>query len=156
MGPSDVAIVLGNKVELDGKPSKRLQSRLDKAVELYNEKYFDHIIVSGGIGKEGFDEAKVMKDYLVKAGIQHYAIIEDNNGVNTFMTAKNSKVIMDRDELNSAMVITQYYHVTRTTLAMRKVGIDRIYSAHASIFELRDFYSLTREVIGFYAYLLLK
>jgi len=31
---SDVAVVLGNKVELDGYPSKRLQGRLDRAVEL--------------------------------------------------------------------------------------------------------------------------
>ncbi len=47
IGRSDVGIVLGNKVELDGRPSKRLQSRLDKALDLYNQNYFEHIIVRG-------------------------------------------------------------------------------------------------------------
>lgn len=153
---SDVGIVLGNKVELDGQPSKRLQSRLDKAVDLYNQTFFEQIIVSGGIGKEGFDEAKVMKDYLVKAGIPSEAIIEDGNGVDTISTAKNSKVIMDRYKYKSAMIITQYFHVTRTTLAMHKVGIDTVYSAHAEIFEPRDLYSLIREFFGYYSYLVLK
>jgi len=156
LGPSDVGVVLGNKVELDGSPSKRLMSRLDKAIELYNDKYFKYIIVSGGTGKEGFDEAKVMKDYLVKAGVQADAVIEDNNGINTYMTAKNLKDIMDGNKLQSAMVITQYYHVTRTKLAMHKVGIEKVFSAHAKIFELRDFYSLAREFIGYYAYLFLR
>lgn len=100
--------------------------------------------------------AKVMKNYLVKVGIPADAIIEDSNGIDTFMTAKNSKAIMDRNKFQSAMVITQFYHVTRTTLAMHKVGIEKVYSAHARIFEIRDFYSLTREFFGFYIYLFQK
>lgn len=58
---SEVAVVLGNKVELDGRPSKRLQGRLDRAVELYKKEYFNYVIVSGGIGKAGFNEAVIMK-----------------------------------------------------------------------------------------------
>ena len=156
LGQCDVGIVLGNKVEQDGTPSKRLQSRLDKAAELYNDNYFNSIIVSGGIGKEGFDEAKVMKEYLVKAGIPADVIIEDNKGIDTYMTAKNAKYIMESNNFQSAMVISQYFHITRTTLAMQKVGINQVYSAHGRLFELRDLYSLTREFFGYYAYLLLK
>lgn len=156
LGRADVGIVLGNKVELDGRPSKRLQFRLDRAIELYNNKYFEYIIVSGGIGKEGFDEAKVMKDYLVKAGIPADRIIEDDKGDDTLMTAQNSKIIMDSNKFQSAMIITQYYHVTRTKLAMHMVGVEKVYSSHAKIFELRDFYSLLREFFGYYRYLLLK
>lgn len=33
--PVDAAVVLGNKVEVNGRPSERLKSRLDKSVELY-------------------------------------------------------------------------------------------------------------------------
>ena len=44
IGASDVAVVLGNKVELDGKPSKRLQGRLDRAVELYEKEYFKYVL----------------------------------------------------------------------------------------------------------------
>jgi|GEM_PF-4070836 len=65
----DVAIVLGNKVEVSGIPSPALKSRLDRALELYREGYLQHIIVSGGVGKEGHDEAYVMKGYLVDGGV---------------------------------------------------------------------------------------
>lgn len=152
--PVDVAVVLGNKVELNGHPSERLKARLDKSVELYNEGYYTFIIVSGGIGKEGFNEAKVMKAYLTDKGIAEDKIIEDSNGYNSYMTAQNTHTIMDELELDSAMIITQYFHISRTKLAFRKAGIEEIFSAHANIFELRDIYSLIREFPAYYKYLL--
>jgi len=156
LGHCDVAIVLGNKVELDGYPSKRLQSRLDRAVTLYKQKYFEKIIVSGGFGKEGFDEAEVMKDYLVMAGIPNSSIIIDSRGTNTEMTSEITKYIMDTTDLHSAMVITQYYHITRSKLALHQVGIKEVYSAHARFFEIRDIYSIFREFFAYYQYLWFK
>lgn len=149
----DVGIVLGNKVELSGVPSMRLKARLDRTVELYRKNYFDHIIVSGGIGKEGYDEAVVMKDYLVTKGIPGDIIILDHEGYNTFLTAQNSKEIMLHNNFDTAMVISQYFHITRTKLAFKKLGLS-VYSAHARIFEIRDIYSYAREFAGFYKYLL--
>ncbi|MBH5316326.1 YdcF family protein [Paenibacillus sp. GSMTC-2017] len=150
----DVAVVLGNKVEVNGQPSERLKARLDKSVELYNGGYFTNIIVSGGIGKEGFDEAKVMKSYLIDKGLPEDKIIEDNNGYNSYMTAQNTSKIMDELEFDSAMVITQYFHISRTKLAFRKMDIKEVYSAHANIFEFRDIYSIIREFPAYYKYLL--
>ncbi len=112
----DAAVVLGNKVEKDGQPSKRLEARLNKSVELYEEGYFTFIIVSGGIGKEGYNEPAVMKSYLIDKGIPKDKII-DSNGYNSYMTAENTKEIMHELDLNSVMVITQYFHVSRTKLA---------------------------------------
>jgi len=151
---ADVGIVLGNKVELNGEPSPRLKSRLDKAVELYNRDFFDRVIVSGGRGKEGFDEAEVMRDYLAANNIPLNAIMMDNNGSNSYLTAVNSKKIMNAEGFASALIITQYYHISRTNLAFYKLGVTSVYSAHADIFEFRDAYSLMREFFGFYKYLL--
>jgi vancomycin permeability regulator SanA len=47
--PADVAVVLGNTVNPDGKPSRRLQARLDKTIELYRVGLFQNTIVSGGV-----------------------------------------------------------------------------------------------------------
>lgn len=149
----DIAVVLGNKVELDGQPSNRLQARLDKARELYEEGYFEHIVVSGGVGEEGFDEAKVMKEYLVNRGIPSEVIFEDSYGYNSYMTAENTRAIMKDLNLESVMVISQYFHISRTKLAFRKLGFEEVYSAHAEIFEVRDFYSIIREFPAYYKYL---
>ncbi|WP_243643851.1 YdcF family protein [Paenibacillus pinisoli] len=152
--PVDVAVVLGNKVELNGQPSERLKARLDRTVELYEEEYFPMVIVSGGIGSEGFDEAKVMKAYLVDQGIPGNKIFEDNNGYNSYMTAQNANRIMKELELDSAMIVTQYYHVTRTKLAFRKMDVSDVYGAHARFFEIRDVYSIIREFPAYYKYLI--
>lgn len=148
----DVAVVLGNKVEENGAPSDRLRSRLDRTIELYQADYFNFIVVSGGIGKEGFDEAVAMKDYLVKYGIDEANIIVDNKGNNTMLTALNTKEIITEQNLSSVMVITQFYHVSRCKLAFDRAGVKEVYSAHSNYSETRDLYSLVREFFGYYKY----
>ncbi|MDL4843082.1 YdcF family protein [Aquibacillus rhizosphaerae] len=153
LNETDVGVVLGNKVELDGQPSDRLRARLDKAIDLYLENYISHVIVSGGVGKEGFDEAEVMKNYLVNEGIPTENITTDSDGYNTLMTAENANKIMYQLELDTVTVITQYHHITRSKLAFEKQGFETVYGAHAEIFQMRDFYSIFREFFAFYKYL---
>lgn len=151
---SDVAVVLGNKVELSGEPSERLKGRLNKAIELYEKGYFEYIIVSGGIGKEGYDEAEIMKIYLVEKGIPEDKILVDSDGYNSLMTAQNAKNIMNKMNFDNITIITQFYHISRTKLAFEKMDIENVYSAHADYYELRDIYSLTREFFAYYKYLI--
>lgn len=155
VGTADVAVVLGNRIEKDGTPSDRLKGRLDKAVDLYNKGWYSHIIVSGGMGKEGYDEAVVMRQYLVDRGIPAENILIDSAGINTFFTAKNSARLMAMHEWKSTMVISQYFHISRSRLAMSRFGVQRIYAAHADYYEWRDVYSLGREVVA-YAYYLIR
>jgi vancomycin permeability regulator SanA len=81
-------VVLGNTVNKDGTLSNRLKARLDKFVELYNKNFCPKISVSGGLGKEGFKGAEIMRLYLLANAIDDKNIIVDNNGNNTFLTAK--------------------------------------------------------------------
>ncbi|PKK88557.1 MAG: hypothetical protein CVV64_18315 [Candidatus Wallbacteria bacterium HGW-Wallbacteria-1] len=87
---SDAILIFGNKVETSGEPSERLKSRLDQGIKLYEQKMASLIIVSGGFGREGFDEALIMKDYLMKRGVPEDAIITDQKGSNTYQTAKRT------------------------------------------------------------------
>lgn len=151
--PADVAVVLGNTVERDGRPSARLRARLDKAVELYRGGLFRHIIVSGGVGVEGFNEAEVMKSYLISQGVPEGRIVADGGGLTTSLTARNAARLMQEQGWQSALVISQYFHIPRTRLAVESCGVRPVYSAHAEYFELRDVYSIAREVIGYGAYL---
>ena len=151
----DVAVVMGNKVETDGNPSLRLKSRLDKTIDLYEKGYFEYIIITGGVGIEGFDEAIVMKEYLISYGIPEGKIIVDNQGYNTYLTAKNSKEIMENKKFDSIMIISQYHHISRSKLIFSKVNIENVYSAHSNYFELRDIYSIVRDFFAYYKYLLL-
>jgi vancomycin permeability regulator SanA len=151
---ADVAIVPGNTVERDGRPSARLRARLDQALTLYRQGLFPDVIVSGGVGSEGFDEAEVMKRYLVENGMPESHIHVDGGGATTYLTAGNAARMMRENGWRSAMVVSQYFHVPRMRLALKRSGITPVFSAHAQYFELRDVYSIAREVIGYGAYLL--
>lgn len=154
IGKADVALVLGNRVNIDGTPSPRLRARLDKTLELYHEGYFPTIIVSGGIGIEGYDEAKVMGEYLVSHGVPANQIIMDNEGINTYASAKNTLQIIRDSNKKSVFVISQYFHLPRARLTLERLGISPIYSAHANFFKWRDIYSSLREVAAYISYAL--
>jgi vancomycin permeability regulator SanA len=151
---ADVAIVPGNTVEKDGRPSARLRARLDQTVALYRQGLFPNVIVSGGVGSEGFDEAEVMKSYLVENGVPEGRIHVDSGGATTHLTARNAARMMREHGWQRAMVVSQYFHVPRTRLALKRSGVTPVFSAHARYFELRDVYSIAREVVGYGAYLL--
>ncbi|MCX6955449.1 MAG: YdcF family protein [Verrucomicrobia bacterium] len=153
LAPADVGLVLGSKVELDGRPSTRLRARLDRTLELYRAGYFPWVITSGGFGKEGYDEAVVMRDYLVAGGIPPDRVIVDGHGDNTFESAKNTRRIVQGRNLKSVLVVTQYFHIPRSRLALRRFQISEVHSAHARIYEFRDTYSALRESFGYLAYL---
>lgn len=93
VGTADVALVLGNTVNSDGTPSPRLKARLDTCVTQFQGGNFKLIIVSGGTGKEGFPEGTAMKSYLVRNGLPEDAILVDNQGVDTYASARNAKEI---------------------------------------------------------------
>ncbi|HLD61194.1 MAG TPA: YdcF family protein [Patescibacteria group bacterium] len=153
--PADVAVVLGNKVERDNTPSKRLQARLNRGAELYHNGLTEKIIVSGGIDATGHDEAEVMKKYLIGQAVPTEVIITDNQGYNTYATAKNAAEIMQRENWDSVILVSQYFHLPRTKLAFKKFGVTKTYTAHARMWpEFRDFYSLPREVVAYYKYLM--
>ncbi len=153
-GNCDLAVVLGNKVEKNGQPSTRLKSRLDKAFEIFKKGGTKYLLMSGGVGKEGFDEAKVMKNYLVKKGINKKKIFVDSKGNNSYMTAKNTKKLLNKNLFKNVMIISHYYHISRTKLAFKKVGIDNVFHHHANIdIELREPFSIFREFVGYYVYL---
>jgi len=151
--PVSLAVVLGNQVLPNGEPSHRLKMRLDRAITLYHKGYFSWILVSGGTGKEGFDEAKVMKRYLQEHKIPGSAIFMDSKGNNTYLTAKHTRRLMQQKKWHSVLLISQYFHISRCKLAFSRFGLAQVHSARAVYsFEWRELYSLFREFFGYYAY----
>lgn len=149
---ANIAVILGSKVNKDGSLSERLKARLDKGLELFRDSLVKELYVSGGLGKEGFHEGMVMQNYLISKGIPSNLIKVDNQGINTRSTALN--FVGDYPSETSAIIVTQYFHVSRCKLAFRQVGIEKVQGVHGDLFELRDPYSAFREFFGFYKYLI--
>jgi vancomycin permeability regulator SanA len=152
----DVGIVLGAGVHKNGLPSQRLAARLDTAVELYKQGRFAMVIVSGGIDQNGTDEAKAMSDYLEARQIPLSAILVDNQGANTAATARSGAALMKAHQLKSALIISQFFHIARTRLALQANGIQDVHSVYPKHFERRDVYSVLREVVAIPYYVLAR
>lgn len=150
---ADVAIVFGSKVEETGDPSARLKARLDTSAELHASGRVARIFVSGGAGDEGFDESAVMRDYLLEAGLPEVVIVADPKGVTTEATCTNARAFMDAEGLETAAIVTQYFHVPRARWSCGREGIEVAGARAPRFFEMRDIYSLARETVAFPAYL---
>lgn len=149
---ADAAVVPGNQVYADGTLSKRLQKRVEHSAWLYREGRVKYIIVSGGRGKEGYDEGTAMKEYLAGQGIPENVIIADNKGVNTLATVKNTVKIMNDNNFKSIIAVSQYFHLPRIKMLFKKYGYRNICTSAPKYFELRDIYSLLREFPAYYKY----
>ena len=151
-GRADVALVLGNAVDAQNRPSARLQARLDRTAEGYRHGDFPCVIASGGVEPGGHDEAAIMRDYLAAHGVPAERIIADNQGINTYASARFTAQTMRARGWRSVYVVTQYYHVPRARLALTRFGVKTVYSAHARFFEPTDAYALLREMVGYVKY----
>ncbi len=153
--PSDVAVILGTRVSPNGVPSFWLRGRLERGLELYQAGTVKHIIVSGGLGREGHQEADVMREYLIARGVPAEKIFTDRAGDDTFATARNAKKIMDAQNFQSAVIVSHYYHLPRAQLAFKRFGIVNV-SASGVVTNPRwkDVGNLLREFAAFYFYAL--
>lgn len=148
LAPADVIVVPGSTVAADGTPSPRLRARLDAALLAYRQGWAPVILVSGGTGVEGFDEARVMGDYLRGKGVPATAVVEDGAGDDTELTAIHTAKYLRQHDLRRAIVATQYFHVPRTELLLRTYGVEVTGRVHARFLALRDVYSTSREVVA--------
>ena len=154
-GKADVALVLGNAVKADGKPSALLQERLDRAAEGYRHGDYPLLIVSGGYGKIGGDEATAMRNYLVGQGLPADRIIIDSHGVNTYESARFTARLLHERGWRSVCVVTHYYHVPQTRLALHRFGVETVYSLHAGSYGEDQYkFHLAREMVGLVKYAL--
>lgn len=144
--PADVAIVLGNTVLPSGEPSPRLAARLDRAYECYAARQCRILFVSGGVDPAGADEAAVMRNYLQARGVPADRIVMDSGGNNSWATARHASAYMREHGYTSALAVTQYFHLPRTMLALRRHGVADVSGGYPRFFEWRDLYSVFREL----------
>lgn len=148
--PASAAVILGAKVHSDGRLSTSLADRVRTGIELYRSGLAAQLVMSGGTGESGVDEAAAMRDFAVAAGVPASAIVLDSAGVNTDATVANTCAMADGGRL---MVVSQFYHLPRIKLAYRAAGCD-VYTVPAgeSMPIAKTPLFVLREIPGFWVY----
>ena len=155
--PADVAVVFGARVYADGQPSPLLADRIRTAVDLYKSGDVPILIMSGGDGVDGYNEAQVMRDVAVGAGVDPAAILVDPDGNSTEATVNDVRAILSTrakdPALERVIAVSQAYHLPRIQLAFGTIGIDVLTVPAAEAQPIRELPLLMlREVPAFWAY----
>jgi vancomycin permeability regulator SanA len=88
--------------------------------------------MSGGDGTDGFNEALVMRDRAIAAGVDPAAILVDATGINTDATVDHTLTLLasltespgSMATAQTLIAVSQPYHLPRIQLAFSGAGID--------------------------------
>ena len=119
-----VWLVLWASVLSSGRPSTILQDRLDSAYELYEGGKIENILVSGDNSREEYNESDAMGDYLVGRGVPEDDVFRDYAGFDTYDSMYRSRDIFG---VESMMIFTQEYHLSRSVYIAKRLGIDAVW-----------------------------
>ncbi len=121
---ADAVVVFGAQVHRDGHLSTSLKDRMTTAVDLYRDDLVDYLIVSGGVGDSGLNEALVMRDVAIEEGVPAERVVVDSSGVNTDATVRNTMPFFGAEGWTRILAVSQYYHLPRIKLAYQRAGWD--------------------------------
>jgi vancomycin permeability regulator SanA len=127
---ADVAVVFGARVFASGQLTTSLEDRVRTAADLYADGLVDTLIMSGGVGESGHDEAEVMRDRAIELGVPSCAIVLDHQGLDTDRTVANTVAGFAEDGSTRVLAVSQFYHLPRIKMAYRAAG-QQVYTVPA-------------------------
>lgn len=134
---NDIKYIVYSKIKDNGKTSKYglvfgnsmlIKERVEKAVELYNNKRIQKVIFMGGVNGVSnqnnslIAEADKMRELAIKLGINENDIIVENTSNNTFENIDNAMYLL-RDEIDTIKnitIITSEFHLKRCYAILKK------------------------------------
>ncbi|MDJ0900498.1 MAG: YdcF family protein [Xenococcus sp. MO_188.B8] len=119
----DVIVVLGAAVWKGSIPSPSLHRRILHAIELIHCQKASTLILSGGIGKYPPSEAQIMRQISLEQGIHENQIILDEQAQSTLESAINCTRIIQENQWDNVLIVSDHYHIFRAVLLFRLLGI---------------------------------
>ncbi len=133
--PFDVGILLGGTLSPSVDPPLGIQqfgqraNRMTETVALFHSGKIRRILLSGGDGRlfgQREPEAKVLREYLLRAGVPDSCIWVEARSRNTHENAVFSKNLLDEKARPEAslLLITSAMHLRRAVGCFQKIGLD--------------------------------
>jgi len=115
-----VAIIFGAGLWRDGSPTPILRDRVATGAELYFAGKVEKLLMSGDNRFEDYNEPAAMRDYAVQLGVPENTIVLDYAGRRTYDTCFRARDIF---ELDSAILVTQGFHLPRALYTCNALGV---------------------------------
>jgi len=116
---ADAIVVFGGGVGETGSPGKSTIERARYAAELYKRGYADKIIFSSGYAYT-YNDAENMRLFAISMGIPGKDIILEQKANSAYENVMFSKEILERNDWDSALVISSPYNMRRVSMVFDK------------------------------------
>jgi uncharacterized SAM-binding protein YcdF (DUF218 family) len=121
--PAQAIVVLGT-AQYNGWPGPVFQSRLDRALELWQQGYAPLIVVTGGRQPgDGFTEAEAAIAYLTDAGVPAEAIVSEYEATDTWESMQGVAAVLAPLGIDDVILVSDGFHLFRSRLMARDVGL---------------------------------
>lgn len=120
---ADALVVLGAAVQEDGSPSPVLERRIRHAIELYHAGRARHLLLCGGTRSAAPTEASVMRAIALAHGVPAEHILVEPRSTCTLENAVHGIRILRTRGFRRAIVVTDRYHLLRSVLTFRALGM---------------------------------
>ena len=119
--PSErIAIIFGAGLRRDGTPTAVLRDRVETGVRLYFDGKVEKLLMSGDNSLVEYNEPESMRQYAASLGVPEQDIVLDYAGRRTYDTCYRAKSIF---ELDSAILVTQKFHLPRALFLCNALGV---------------------------------
>lgn len=120
----DACIILGSPAKENGQLSRMQKSRMDRAIQIYQQGRVLHLIISGGGVANEYCEADVMAEYALTQGIPPTDIILEKQAQNTYDNLRLSKELCQQHHFTSVAVVSSCFHIRRAAFFTKKFFSD--------------------------------
>jgi SanA protein len=118
---TEVVLVLGASVSVDGLLSPIFTDRLDMGVSLYKAQKVKKILVSGDNSTKNYNEVNPAELYLIEKGVAETDIYLDHAGFDTYSSMYRARDVF---KVTQVIVSTQSFHLPRAIFISRMLGLD--------------------------------
>jgi vancomycin permeability regulator SanA len=116
-------VIFGAAVLPDGTPSGSLARRVEGALALANDVRPRVFVATGGVGRFGPAEARVIHDLLLAAGVQEQEIVIEDEAIDTLQSVLLCHAILSRrKDVDFLVPCSSGYHNFRCALLFRMLG----------------------------------
>lgn len=116
-----VVMIPGAAVFSDGTLSTFLKARVDRAIELYEQKKVSKILVSGDNSTVSHNEVSPVRKYLLARGVPEANIHLDHAGFDTYSSMYRAREVF---KVSSLIIVSQYFHLPRAVYIGRALDMD--------------------------------
>jgi len=119
---ADAIVILGCRVDPNGRASAALRRRLDCGIRLFEEGAAPLLVLSGG-GAGNVPEAEAMRRVALARGVPEAALLSEPVSRDTFENARETAQLLRSCGRFSVLLVSDRAHLPRATLLFRLAGL---------------------------------